>query len=305
MNHIGLPSFQLHDQDNSINLKLSQLPRCITKLELSHCNLGDGDIPCYISELVTLQVLDLRSNTFTRLPSTLISQIRCLKLLILSRCRNLVELPDLPSSIAILKANECDSLESIGDLSKYKCLWKVSLWRWNEWIGDNRHVNAVEDRFMSVKLPYKVPEESYDFDKTKTLITLQLPKNWYSEFSGFIIHCNEYVWRESERVIIKGEMSMDDHHDAEVFDENWEFGEVGYAPFASLRHTSWWNCNYTNLSFQFLAMGQDPKVQLVRRKSKVGDSTRDFWDEEYEDCKTFKIIDDDSNPSKLKIVWHT
>ncbi|KAK1415884.1 hypothetical protein QVD17_31672 [Tagetes erecta] len=87
MNRIGLPSFQLHDQDNSINLKLSQLPRCITKLELSHCNLGDGDIPCYISELVTLQVLDLSYNKFSRLHSSL-SQIPCLKLLNLSDCKN-------------------------------------------------------------------------------------------------------------------------------------------------------------------------------------------------------------------------
>ncbi|KAK1415882.1 hypothetical protein QVD17_31670 [Tagetes erecta] len=313
MQCIRLQSFH---QDNSMNLTLYQLPRCITKLSLSNCNLGDGDIPCDISELVTLQVLDLSYNKFSRLHSSL-SRIPCLKHLKLSYCESLVELPDLPSSIAILEANFCDSLESIGDLSNCKWLWKVSLWMDNKLIDGERvlllhsmlQVNAVEDRFMNVLLPSKLSIETFDDIRT-TLITMQLPFNWYDDFSGFILHTGHY-FRIETVIVIKGEMSLDSQYDqCEEFDENWEpyneYLEVGYVPFGSLRHTSWWNSTYTQMSFQIHSYGM-PKVKLVPRKSKPGDSreattnSSDLWDEDKEDIKTFEIIDD-SNSSKVKIL---
>ncbi|KAK1415892.1 hypothetical protein QVD17_31680 [Tagetes erecta] len=319
MNRIGLPLFQFH-QDKSINQKLSQLPRCITKLELRCCNLEDGDIPCYISELVTLQVLDLSFNKFSRLHSRL-SQFPCLKLLNLSYCENLVELPDLPSSIAILIAKHCGSLESVGDLSKYKWLWKVSVRGSNKLISGELmlnsmlQVNAFEDRFMSVLLPSELRHE----DIRSTLVRVQLPNNWHSDFSGFIFLVDNTYGVE---IVFKGEMSQgDDHHMKEVDDENWgecsdnEYrGQVGYVPFASLRHTSWWNSNYTNLSFHvnsLMSFHIAPfKVKLVPNKSRTGDSrevTKDFsqnWDKENKYYKTFEIIDADSNYSTITILWN-
>ncbi|KAJ0896106.1 putative leucine-rich repeat domain superfamily [Helianthus annuus] len=168
----GLQSFH---HDWSVSLKLPQFPRSLMKLALSKCNLGDGDIPSDIfCDLLNLQLLDLRGNKFSRLPSGL-SQIPCLKLLNLSYCERLVELPDLPSSIAILYAEGCDSLEIVRDLSYYKWLWKVSLWR-----RANKRVllsmleeNAVKDRFMSVLSPNVQASSIY----TK-LVILQLPHNW-------------------------------------------------------------------------------------------------------------------------------
>ncbi|KAD2804076.1 hypothetical protein E3N88_37453 [Mikania micrantha] len=124
------PSFH---QDSSISTKLPQLPRFLRKLDLSWCGLGDGDIPSHLSGLLNLQVLYLCGNTFSRLDSRL-SQIPCLKLLNLSNCPKLVELSDLPSSIAILKAEECDSLQSVGDLSCYKC---------NKLIGRERLLHSM------------------------------------------------------------------------------------------------------------------------------------------------------------------
>ncbi|KAK1415897.1 hypothetical protein QVD17_31685 [Tagetes erecta] len=334
MNRIGLPLFQFH-QDKSINQKLSQLPRCITKLSLYNCNLEDGDMMGYISELVTLQVLDLSYNKFSRLHPSL-SQIPCLKLLNLSYCENLVELPELPSSIAILNASFCESLERVGDLSKYKWLWKVSLWMSSDKLISGElvlnsmlQVNAIEDRFMSVCLMsvcLMIVLLSGNLlstsDRTiSIIITLQLPNSWYSDFCGFIVLSDHIFIGE---IVIKGKMSQADDHHMEVFDfdnenENWGEcsdnkygGTVGYVPFASLRHTSWWNSNYTNLSFHITTTdNKSPlfKVKLVPNKSRTGDSseaTKDFsqnWDKENEAFKTFEIIDDDSNSSTIKILW--
>ncbi|KAK1415896.1 hypothetical protein QVD17_31684 [Tagetes erecta] len=115
--------------------------------------------------------------------------------------------------------------------------------------------------------------------------------------------------------VIKGEMSQADDHHMEEFEfdnensDNKYGGTVGYVPFASLRHTSWWNSNYTNLSFHITTTdNKSPlfKVKLVPNKSRTRDSreaTKDFsqnWDKENEAFKTFEIIDDDSNSSTIK-----
>ncbi|KAJ0763444.1 putative TIR domain, P-loop containing nucleoside triphosphate hydrolase [Helianthus annuus] len=296
------------------SVSLPQFPRFLRKLDLSWCKLGDGDIPSEIfCELLNLQVLDLSRNNFSRLHSS-ISQLPGLKLLNLSHCINLVELPDLPSSIAILHAEGCDSLEIVRDLSDYKWLWKVSL------LGVvklNKRVllsmlkeNAVkEDRFMSVLLPAVEPSSIY----TK-LVTLQLPHNWYSDFSGFLLsirapnsHSDMY------RIVIKQEMSTDHPEESDEDREQCNYERVGYVPFSSLRHIPWFNPTYTqNISFHIAddeytnSMGLN--LELVRSKSKTGDLNEhpidysECWDEEFEDDKTFEITYD-SQSSKTQISW--
>ncbi|XP_022001849.1 TMV resistance protein N isoform X2 [Helianthus annuus] len=299
---VGLQSFH---QDGSGSLKLPQFPRFLRKLDLSNCNLGDGDIPSDICELLNLQLLDLSHNNFSRLPSG-ISRLPCLKYLDLTCCKSLVELSDLPSNIAILKAVDCGSLEIVRDLSDYKWLWKVSLWR-----KVNKRVllsmlerNAAEDRFMSVEHSYVEPSGIF----TKS-ITLQLPHNWYSEFSGFLLSlrsrgCNSDMFI----TIIKQETSMDH---SEKFDKDCReplYERVGYVPFSSLRHIPWFNPPYTqNISFQTHDGGLN--VELVHSKSKIGDLNErpidysECWDEEYhKHTKTFEIIYD-SKSSKIQISW--
>ncbi|KAJ0900129.1 putative leucine-rich repeat domain superfamily [Helianthus annuus] len=294
----GLQSFH---HDGSVSLP--QFPCFLRKLDLSWCKLGDGDIPSDIfCELLNLQVLDLSFNSFSRLPSG-ISQLPCLRLLNLSHCCNLVELPDLPSSIAVLKADGCGSLETERDLSDYKWLWKVSLWR-----RANKRVllsmleeHAVkEDRFMSVLSPNVQPSSSY----TK-LVTLQLPHNWYSDFSGFLlsIRAGDGMYR----IVIKQEMSTDH---PEEFVEDWEkYERVCYIPFSSLRHIPWFNPQ--NISFQIAledmnSMGLN--VELVRSKSKIGNLNEhpidysECWDEEYKDRKIFDIVYE-SKSSEIQISW--
>ncbi|KAD2804078.1 hypothetical protein E3N88_37455 [Mikania micrantha] len=300
-----------------IGWKLPQLPRFLRKLDLSNRNLGDGDIPSDISGLFNLQVLYLCGNKFSRLDSRL-SRLLCLKLLNLSWCRKLVELPDLPSSIAILLAEECKSLQRVGDLSCYKCLWKVSLWRkTNKLIGGERllysmlQVNALEDRFMSVQLPCE-PFKTSTFSDTRRLITLQLPHNWYNDFSGFLFFANQIArWGSGFcSIVIRQEMTMNsqpDHDQWEAFDKNkesYEHSLVGYVPFSSLRRTPCWNStSYTNVTFQI--DGQDmanPKIGLVPRRSAICECS-EFWDEGNVSNKTFDIIVDPKS-TNVHIEWN-
>ncbi|MFS7959140.1 putative leucine-rich repeat domain superfamily [Helianthus anomalus] len=304
----GLQSFH---QDGSVSVKLPQFPCSLRKLDLSSCNLGDGDIPFDIfCRLLNLQVLYLHGNNFSRLPSS-ISRLPGLKLLNLSDCINLVEFPDLPSSIAILYAKGCDSLEIVRDLSYYKWLWKVSLWR----MIDGERVllsmleeNAVKDRFMSVLSPNVQASSIY----TK-LVTLQLPHNWYSDFSGFLLSLRARYG--TYRIVIKQEISTDHPEKSGEDWERYDYERVGYVPFSSLRHIPWFNPTYTqNISFQITDKYDYTKktgvnVELVRSKSKIGDLSEppidysECWDEEYEERKTFEIIYD-SNSSEIQISWH-
>ncbi|KAJ0763435.1 putative TIR domain, P-loop containing nucleoside triphosphate hydrolase [Helianthus annuus] len=303
----GLQSFR---QDRLVSLKLPQFPRFLRKLNLRGCRLEDGGIPSDIfCELLNLQILDLSHNYFSRLPSG-ISRLPGLKLLNLTNCWNLVELPDLPSSIAILKAKGCDSLEIVRDLSDYKWLWKVSLWR-----RANKRVllsmleeNAVkEDRFMSVLSPNVQPSSIY----TK-LVTLQLPHNWYSDFSGFLLSLGDHYG--TYRIVIKQEMSTDHSEKSDEDRKQCNYERVGYVPFSSLRHIPWFNPTYPkNISFQIMDRYGNTKkiglnVELVRSKNKICDLNEhpidysECWDEEYKDTKTFDIVYD-SKSSEIQISW--
>nr|AEI27416.1 TIR_3 [Helianthus annuus] len=279
---IGLQSFH---HEGSVSLKLPRFPRFLRKLNLHRCNLGDGDIPSDIfCKLLNLQVLDLSENNFSRLPSDL-SQILCLKLLNLSDCINLVELPDLPSSIAILKANGCDSLEiARGDLSYCKWLWKVSL------LGVVK-LNKRVLHSMLEEMSTDHPEEfGEDWEQRK------FGEDHSEKFNNDLGPC------DSESV------GTDYSHES---DEDWEqckYERVGYVPFSSLRHIPWFNPTYTqNISFQTNNGGLN--VELVRCKSKIGDLNErpvdysECWDEEYEDEKTFEILYD-SKSSEIRISWY-
>ncbi|KAJ0545043.1 putative leucine-rich repeat domain superfamily [Helianthus annuus] len=282
-------------------------------LDLSYCSKLQ-QFPDTQSNMVSLVTLNLRMTDIEIIPPS-VGRLPGLKFLHLSNCWNLVELPDLPSSIAILKAERCDSLESVGDLSDYKWLWKVSLRGCYKLIGGERVLhsmlegNAAKDRFMSVLLPAVEPSPRI-FTR---LVTLQLTSNWYSDFSGLLlfIRYNRNVdsWRFGMYIIsIKKETSTYDYSKESDEDrESWDCERVGYVPFNSLRHIPWLNPTYTkNISFQTNRGGLN--VELVRSKNKIVDLNEnpidysECWDEEYKDEKTFEILYD-SQSSEIQIVW--
>ncbi|KAJ0929345.1 putative leucine-rich repeat domain superfamily, winged helix DNA-binding domain superfamily [Helianthus annuus] len=98
----------------------------IKVLHITSCDLKDGDIPYGIGELSNLQELDLCSNNFSRLDFNF-SQLTRLKSLNVSWCDNLLELPELPSSLAIFAAYKCWSLTLVKVFTKCKHLCQVSL----------------------------------------------------------------------------------------------------------------------------------------------------------------------------------
>ncbi|XP_076952372.1 disease resistance protein Roq1-like [Bidens hawaiensis] len=305
-NRIGLQSFY---RDKSLSMNLPQFPRFLRKLYLCNSNLGDEHIPSDMSGLVYLQILDLSENHFSRLHFNL-SQIPSLKFLNLSWCNNLVELPDLPSSIAILNADYCESLQSVGELSNCKWLWKVSLLDSVKLIGGERvvhsmlQVNAAADRLMSIALPQVQRLESGTC-REKVTLQLPLPHNWYSEFGGFLVSAYGCEICGCDITIMPEILSTDSQLDHwEEFDKNpesyTERPQVGYIPFASLSHTSWWNPKCTVVTFRTYGMS-DTKVGLVPRKSQSDDCS-ECLEEPFGYNNAFKI-EDSSASSSIFISW--
>ncbi|PON32201.1 TIR-NBS-LRR-like protein [Parasponia andersonii] len=82
----------------------------LTSLDLGNCNIQE--IPRWLGYLTSLTELDLRENTFDRIPAN-IRQLHNLCGLNISRCKNLRHLPELPPSIRRVDAGECTSLQTI------------------------------------------------------------------------------------------------------------------------------------------------------------------------------------------------
>jgi Leucine-rich repeat (LRR) protein len=82
-------------------------------LKLSNGGLSDRATSCVdFSGLSALDVLDLRGNKFSRLPSG-IGFLPKLRTLDVGECEYLVSIPDLPSSLEFLFANDCKSLKRV------------------------------------------------------------------------------------------------------------------------------------------------------------------------------------------------
>ena len=87
---------------------------CFLKdLILSDCSIVDGMQLDSLSRLSSLKKLNLSENNFEQLPS--LSQFPQLTVLKLLNCKRLKELPDLPSSIEVINAHNCISMEAISN----------------------------------------------------------------------------------------------------------------------------------------------------------------------------------------------
>ncbi|KAJ9554594.1 hypothetical protein OSB04_018639 [Centaurea solstitialis] len=299
----------------SVN-KLLGFPRFLTRLSLSSCGLVDGDnISVLFKELSNLQVLDLSYNSFSRLHSDL-SQLPRLKYLNLSCCINLVELPDLPSSISVLLAEECRSLIIKEDFptNQLKWLWKISLSESN-YIGKRvlqlmLQTNAIEDYFVSIRLDMASVPIS---DCKLGIFTLLLPQNWYDQFSGFLVYMNDprLIDRDEVEIIMKDVTGSAKENDVlEEYNgvEGFDSFRMCYIPFNLVRHSSRWNRENTTISFSINNFWLN--VKLVDKRSQSDDSIErakgktyrsEFWDEESWDQKTFEVIDD--SRTSIKIRW--
>ncbi|KAJ8528127.1 hypothetical protein K7X08_021819 [Anisodus acutangulus] len=73
-----------------------------------------------------------------------ISSLTRLKVLALAGCRRLEIFPELPPSIEKLYADECTSLKSIDQLTKYPMLRTVSLRKCHQLLKDKRHASILD-----------------------------------------------------------------------------------------------------------------------------------------------------------------
>ncbi|XP_052622371.1 disease resistance protein RUN1 [Lactuca sativa] len=237
-------------RDNNMNnIGLQFCLRDLRELDLSYCRLGDENMSSAVWELPNLQKLDLSRNKFSRLNLSPLRLPR-LKCIDVSCCKNLVELSDLPSSIAVVIADGCKSLESFGDISNCKWLWKVSLWRGNKFFGyillDSMiQGNASEDYFISFIIEHQIPKVFIGRLFRGRTFTPRLPDDWYNDFCGFLICVvvNQMPYPDID-IVIKQEVDEDSLFELwqepnEVikpeFDKCTTY--IGYVSFGSLRHT--------------------------------------------------------------------
>ncbi|KAD2393648.1 hypothetical protein E3N88_40625 [Mikania micrantha] len=290
----------------------------LRKLVLSNCHLGDEDIDWDAWDLPNLQELDLSWNKFSRLSFSSL-RFRELKWLDVSLCNNLVELLELPSNIAVLRADYCYSLETVGDVSNCKWLWKVSLMGKNELgtSGDQKLIdsmsqgNAIKHHFMSLALEHQIRKMSTSSQVSRSKFILQLPQNWHSKYSGFLIHT--VIDYQEPYVTISIKQEIDDDDECNYRNESFPHPPppptyIGYVSFSSLRQATWLNSGCNMISFYTQGMFE---VKLVAWKSEGDHQLRtnndeasdwsEFWDEEHEDRKTF-IVQHDSK-STINILW--
>ncbi|KAM3746768.1 hypothetical protein ACB098_06G225800 [Castanea mollissima] len=98
----------------------------LKELCLSDCDLLDDTIPKGLGSLCALQSLDLQSNRFHALPSSL-SGLSRLRKLNLDCCRELQSIPDLPTSLNSLHARNCTALERMPNVSKISSMGTLFL----------------------------------------------------------------------------------------------------------------------------------------------------------------------------------
>nr|GEW15145.1 hypothetical protein [Tanacetum cinerariifolium] len=266
-----------------------------------------------VGELPNLQELGVSRNKFSRINFSLL-QLPRLKWLNVSGCKNLVELLELPTNIGVLKADYCHSLESIGDISNCKYLWKVSLKDAGpivcEILDSIRQVNAIEDHFISLALPANIAMDEFVRFVRGEGFTMQLShKYWYDDYCGFLICIVTRMFVPCFTIILKPEMGKD------FVSESWQESNeapktdelattyVGYVSSNLLmRHTPWWNSAYNMISISVTGKSilndkssSEDEIwlggELVPRNgvqiTNVATDFSKFWDDEFEDRKTY------------------
>jgi Leucine-rich repeat (LRR) protein len=84
----------------------------LKKLDLSYAGLADAISSIDFGSLSFLEDLDLSGNGFFNLPSG-ISRLPKLQCFTVERCKNLLSISELPSSVLFLSINDCASIERV------------------------------------------------------------------------------------------------------------------------------------------------------------------------------------------------
>ena len=105
---------------------LRSLQCCLKTLDLSGCNLMEGEIPSDLWCLSSLIYLDVSGNHIHRIPTGII-QLSKLEGLYMNHCPMLEEIPELPSSLRLIQAHNCPCLKAFSPDPTANILWSSLL----------------------------------------------------------------------------------------------------------------------------------------------------------------------------------
>lgn len=218
-------------------------------LDLKQNQLVEEDFPGDMHYIwPVLEKLDLSKNHFKRL-FTSFSQFSHLKYLNLSCCIELVELRELPSRIQVLRADGCESLERIGDVSKYKWLFKISFYCCIKLLDhqiSSRHLAnlsmkslvqkcAAVNHQSSICVPGRTIPNWFTDRQLGDKITLNLPQNQITKITGLAICCCIYGYITPLKVIFKSSIEEKLIHRSAYAAQEAHHVWMGYMPIASLQ----------------------------------------------------------------------
>ncbi|KAJ0586431.1 putative TIR domain, P-loop containing nucleoside triphosphate hydrolase [Helianthus annuus] len=213
-------------------------------------------------------------------------------------CKKLLELPKLPSNLAILLADGCNSLTTVGDCHQ-NCKWlcQVSL-RGGGIINDGGRLlqsmlegKAVENGPMLLRLPgVEVAKAFTPHLLVGSRCRLQLPENWCNDFGGFLmcaifthkLYGSDCVWIRMNEAT-SDTNAQDDVVWEESVRDKYRSTWVWYISFGSLRHTTWWDQTHKALLLNIeKSRCTSFGIRLIGKKSRSGltgisiDSSSDY-----------------------------
>ncbi|XP_010645905.1 disease resistance protein RPV1 [Vitis vinifera] len=153
----------------------------LTTLNLSNCNLSDEPNLSSLGFLSSLEDLHLGGNDFVTLPST-ISRLSNLKRLELENCRRLQALPELPSSIYHIYAENCTSLKG-GSHQVLKSLLPTGKHQKRKFMG-----YFVASIASMAFIPGSRIPDWVTYQSSGSEVKAELPPNWFnSNLLGFAL----------------------------------------------------------------------------------------------------------------------
>ncbi|KAK6933667.1 NB-ARC, partial [Dillenia turbinata] len=174
----------------------------LRELDLRECYIEAGLIDCDLSRLLLLEKLDLSDSNIMSLPDS-INQLVQLKHLLLENCRMLQELPELPTSLTVLRATDCVSLEQLSNLltiyrsDKPQKFTFCNCLKLIEYMGDNIESTLFRSQVQGLSpntgngfgifLPGSKIPMWFTYRSVETSISFQLPSQCLSRITGFAI----------------------------------------------------------------------------------------------------------------------
>ncbi|XP_034679846.1 TMV resistance protein N-like [Vitis riparia] len=164
----------------------------LTRLNLGYCNLSDETNLSSLCLLSSLEVLDLSGNNFVTLPN--IRGLSSLEGLLLEKCKRLQVLPELPSSIYSLIAQDCISLENASN-QVLKSLFPTTKSP-KKTFKRNSGAHLIYVMVYGSRIPDWVRYQSSGCE-----VEADLPPNWYnSNLLGLALSFVTYVFASNVRI---------------------------------------------------------------------------------------------------------